>query len=139
MYVIREWSIRTNYVRRTPPLVDTSGDSLRSVGTFHSFAFRQRFACVFLHTSLFVARSYNISWQCPNLEHKCSGIFCLVACRHVVQSSYFKGDSTVLLFIFFAMECSSICSVGSFPTPFPRARVVCGFCNIVTYLCLRRC
>ena len=73
MYVIREWSIRTNYVRRTPPLVDTSGDSLRSVGTFHSFAFCQRFARVFLHTSLFVARTYNISWQCPNLEHKCAG------------------------------------------------------------------
>ena len=84
MYVIREWSIRTNYVRRTPPLVDTSGDSLRSVGMFQSFAFCQRFARVFLHTSLFVARTYNISWQCPNLEHKCSGIFCLVACERPV-------------------------------------------------------
>ena len=50
-----------------------------------------------------------------------------------------KGDSTVLLFFFFAMECANICRVGSFPTPFSRARVVCGFCNIVTYLCLRRC
>ena len=29
-----------------------------------------------------------------------------------------KGDSTVLLFFFFAMECASICRVGSFPTFF---------------------
>ena len=50
-----------------------------------------------------------------------------------------KGDSTVLLFFFFAMECANICRVGSFPTPSSRARVVCGFCNIVTYLYLRRC
>ena len=84
MFVIREWSIRTNYVHQTPPLVNTSGDSLRSEGTFHSFAFCQRFARVFLHTSLFVARTYNVSWQCPNLEHKCSGIFCLVACERPV-------------------------------------------------------
>ena len=50
-----------------------------------------------------------------------------------------KDDSTVLLLFFFAMECANICRVDSFPTPFSRARVVCGFCNIVTYLCLRRC
>ena len=46
--------------------------------------FCQRFARVFLHTSLFAARTYNISWQCPNLEHKCLGIFCLVACERPV-------------------------------------------------------
>ena len=44
-----------------------------------------------------------------------------------------------MFFFFFATECANICRVGSFPTPFSRARVVCGFCNIVTYLCLRRC
>ena len=52
-----------------------------------------------------------------------------------------KGDSKVLLlfFFFFATKCANICRVGSLPTPFSRARVVCGFCNIVVYLCLRRC
>ena len=136
MYVIREWSIRINNVRRTPPLVDTSGDSLRSVGTFHSFAFCQRFARVFLHTSLFVARTYNISWQCPNLEHKICKHFVWSRVRGPCAAMWFKvrlskGDSTVLLF-FFAMDCANISRVGSFPTPFSRAGVVCGFCNIVT-------
>ena len=145
MYVIREWSIRTNYVHRTPPLVDTSGDSLRSEGTFHSFAFCQRFARVFLHTSLFVARTYNISWQCPNLEHKCSGIFCLVACERPVVppcGSKFVFQRVTARFCCSSSlrwKCANICRVGSFPTPSSRARVVCGFCNIVTYLCLRRC
>ena len=50
-----------------------------------------------------------------------------------------NGDSTGLLFFFFAMECANICSAGSFPTPFSRVCVVRGFCIIVTYLRLRRC
>ena len=44
-----------------------------------------------------------------------------------------------MLFFFFATECASICRVGSFPTPFSRACVACGFSDIVTYVCLRRC
>ena len=145
MFVIREWSIRTTHVRRTPPLVDTSGDSLRSEGTFHSFAFCQRFARVFLHTSLFVARTCNISWQCPNLEHKCSGIFCLVACERPVVppcGSRFVFQRVTARFCCSSSsrwKCANICRVGSFPTPFSRARVACSFCNIVTFLCLRCC
>ena len=53
-----------------------------------------------------------------------------------------QGDSKVLLlffFFFFATERATICRVGSFPTVFPWARVVCGCCDIVIYVCLRRC
>ena len=51
-----------------------------------------------------------------------------------------KGDSTVLLFFFFfARECANICRVGSFPTPFSRACVACGFSDIVNCLSVRRC
>lgn len=50
-----------------------------------------------------------------------------------------KGDSTVLLFFFFARECASICRVGSFPTPFSRACGACGFSDIVNCLSVRRC
>ena len=41
----------------------------------------------------------------------------------------------MLFFFFFATECASICRVGSFPTPFSRACVACGFSDIVTYVC----
>ena len=111
---------------------------------FQTPAFYLRFARVILHTSLFVARTHNISCQCPNLKTQmCKHIVWSRVrgpwCRHVVQSSCFRGDSKVLFFFFFfAMECASICRVGSFPTPFSRACVVCGFCNIVIYLSLRR-
>ena len=45
----------------------------------------------------------------------------------------------MLLFFFFATECASNCRVGSFPTPFSRACVACGFSDAVIYLCVRRC
>ena len=108
---------------------------------------------MFLHTSLFVVRTYNMSWQCTNLEHKCAGnLFGRVrpvvppcdsgarVLRLKFRNSW--GDSKVLLlffFFFFATECASICRVGSFPTPFSRACVACGFSDIVTHVCLRRC
>ena len=39
---------------------------------FQSSAFCQRFVRVFLHASLFVVRTYNLSWQCPKMERKCA-------------------------------------------------------------------
>ena len=45
----------------------------------------------------------------------------------------------MLFFFFFATECASICRVGSFPTPFSRACVACGFSDAVIYLSVRRC
>ena len=45
----------------------------------------------------------------------------------------------MLFFFFFATECASICRVGSFPTPFSRACVACGFSDIVNCLSVRRC
>ena len=108
--------------------------SLRSVATFHSFAFCQRFARVFLHTSLFVARTYNISWQCSNLEHKCSGIFCLVACERPVVppcGSKFVFQRVTARFCCSSSlqwKCASICRVGSFSRHHSsRARVVLRF------------
>ena len=43
----------------------------------------------------------------------------------------------LFFFFFFATECVSNCSVGSFPTPF--SSVACGFSDIVIYLSVRRC
>ena len=70
---------------------------------------------------------------------------CLVACERPVVppcgSKFVFQRVTARLCCFSSLrwKCANICRVGSFPTPFSRARVVCCFCNIVTYLCLRRC
>ena len=94
---------------------------------------------------MFVARTYNISWQCPNLERKYAGIFCLVACERPVVPPC--GSKFVFQRVTARFCCSSSLrwNVPTFAVSvrfrhlFSRARVVCGFCNIVTYLCLRRC
>ena len=142
MYVIREWSIRTNYVRRTPPHVDTSGDSLRSVGMFQSFAFCQRFAftrhCLLPERTTYLgsARTWNTNVQAFFVWSRVRGPWC----RHVGSKFVFQRvTARFCCSPSSRWKCANICSVGSFPTPFSRARVVCGFCNIVTYLCLRRC
>ena len=100
---------------------------------------------MFLHTSLFAARTYNISWQCPNLEHKCPGILCLVACERPVVPPC--GSKFVFQRVTARFCCSSslrwnvptfAVSV-SFPKPCSRARVVCGFlqyCDISVFASL---
>ena len=106
--------------------------------------------CFFTRHCLLFERTICL-WQCTNLEHKCAGnLFGRV--RPVVPPCHSgarvlrlkfrtsQGDSKVLLlFFFFATICASICRVGSFPTPFSRACVACGFSDAVIYLSVRRC
>ena len=86
-------------------------------------------------TYLGSARTWNTNMQA----------LCLVACERPVVppcgSKFVFQRVTARLCCFSSLrwKCANICRVDSFPTPFSRARVVCGFCNIVTYLCLGRC
>ena len=93
--------------------------------------------CLLLERTTYLgsARTWNTNVQA----------LCLVACERPVVppcGSKFVCQRVTARFCCSSSsrwKCANICRVGSFPSPFSRSRVVCGFCNIVTYLCLRRC